>query len=652
MGAGLLRVCAEKPWLSALSATINRMGKQQAKRARRQRRIAKRTRQSGSNATTPPVRPAVPPAAMELPDMSDLPLGAQRVIEAMHGMARHAVTATSVGLTPLDRDQRLALLSGIDSEAVLVALGEIQAELDAAMLNSAETLPIEAMRIVDSQWYEPVRQQLVSGHRLAPPQTMVRLMREVIEAGEGPRLGIEDDDALVQLLLSVNEEHGAANGLAERFNAMDIHQIDAEMRAMSEAELIAFANEAAVDEAASMMFNASRLPEHMKCMTHEFWCQPWAKKVGDQLGATPADTFRDATGIGMDEFLLAGDVIMSVLRTGARFDLSALSEHGVSDEVVQYIRRNMVRDLDEFRAMSQQDRDRGDIRSQRYTFTRFPFLDLSDGAVLALRAQWGMDRFFGNAPEFDVQQGFAEQGKPERAKQFQDAVKHQFEQIVGRIVARIADHSAVFGPIIGEEEMQAAWPVRRGQHPKACDWMLPTDNRFTWLIDATHRPLRSALAEGWGSGEDFASNLEAFLTSKKSRQFESVIDHLTERGWDGTSFTDTTFAPFVVVPDVGLPSTPMSTMLVGFCARGMMEAYGGRMLMPAVVSISDLMLLEGMAETPRVEVANLIRAWRQVGMMPLQPYLEACGIQDRPCPRHMVIVAAELDARIRSAQAA
>jgi hypothetical protein len=590
---------------------------------------------------------------MELPDMSDLPPGAQRVVEAMHGMTRHTITATTVGLVPLDREQRLELLSGIDSKAVLVALGEMQAELDAALLSSAETLPIEARRIVDSQWYEPVRQQLAAGHRLAPPQTMVRLMREIIEAGEGPRLGIEDDDALLQLLLSVNEDHDTPSGLAARFSGMDMRQMDAEMRAMSEDELIAFANEMAVDEAASMMFNASRLPEHMKCMTHEFWYQPWAEKVGDQLGATPADTFREATGISMDEFLLAGDVITPVLRTGrARFDLGTLHEHGVSDEVVQYIKLNMVRDLDEFRAMSQRDRDRGDVRAQRYTFTRFPFLDLGDGTVLALRAQWGMDRFFGSAPEFDVQQGFVEQGKSERAKQFQDAVKHQFEQIVGRTVARIAAYSAVFGAIVGEEEMQAAWPMKKGQRPKACDWMLPTNKRFTWLIDATHRPLRQPLAEGWGCGEDFASNLEAFLTSKKARQFDSVIDHLTRSGWDGASFTDTTFAPFVVVPDVGLPSAPTSMMLVGLCAREMMAAYGGRMLAPAVVSISDLMLLEGMAETPGVEVANLIRAWRQVGAMPLQQYLEACRFPYRPCPRHMVAAAAELDARIRPERAA
>jgi hypothetical protein len=589
---------------------------------------------------------------MELPDMSDLPLGVQRVVEAMYGMARQVITATFVGLVPMDRERRLALLSGIDSKAVLVSLGELQAELDAAMLSSAPTLPLEALRFVDSQWYEPVRQQLAAGHRLAPPQTIVRLMREIIEAGEGPRLGIADDDALLQLLLSVNEDHGTPSGLAARFSAMDVHQVDAEMRSMPEDELVAFANEMAVDEAASMMFNASFLPEHMKCMTHEFWYQPWAEKVGGQIGATPADTFREATGISMDEFLRAGAVIMSLLRTGrACFDLGTLREHGVSDEVVHYVQRNMIRNLDEFRTLSQRDRERGDVRAQRYTFTQYPFLDLGGGTVLATRAQWGMDRFFGNAPEFDVQQGFVEQGRPERAKQFQDAIKHQFEQIVGRIVARIAANSEVFGSIVGEEEMQAAWTVKKGQRPKACDWMLPTGDRFTWLVDATHRPLRAQLAEGWGSGADFTSNLEAFLTIKKARQFESVIDHLTECGWDGASFTDATFAPFVVVPDAGLPSTPTTMMLVGLCAREMMASYGGRMLTPAVVSISDLLLIEGMAERPGVEVANLVLSWRQVGFMPLQQYLEACRFPYRPCPRHVVAMAAEFDARIRSAPA-
>ena len=59
------------------------------------------------------------------------------------------------------------------------------------------------------------------------------------------------------------------------------------------------------------------------------------------------------------------------------------------------------------------------------------------------------------------------------------------------------------------------------------------------------------------------------------------------------------------------------------------------------------MMLEGMAETPGVEVVKLIRAWRQLGFMPLQQYLEACGFPYRPCPQRMVAAAADLDARIQ-----
>lgn len=404
-----------------------------------------------------------------MPDISDLPPRMQRIVEEMHATTQLTITARSIGLDPLTEERRLALLAGIDSVEVLIALGEMQAALDAAMRNNSPTLPHEAMRIVDSQWFEPVRLQLADGHRLATPQAMVRLMREVIEGGEGPRRGIPDDDALLSLLLSVNDEHDSAPEWTSRFSTLEPSQIDAEMRAMSEDDLEALAHEAAVDEAASVLFNAPKLPEYMKCLTHEFWYHPWAERVGNELGATPADTFREATGISMDEFLLAGDLIMSVLRTGnAHYDLGALRDHGVSAEVVQYIERNMVRDLNEFRAMSQRDRQRGDVRAQRYTFTRFPFLGRGDGKILALRAQWGMDRFFGNAPEFDVQQGFHEQGQPQRAKQFQDAVKHQFEQIVGRIIARIAACTAGFGVVLGEEEMQSAWTEKKGQAPKAC----------------------------------------------------------------------------------------------------------------------------------------------------------------------------------------
>jgi hypothetical protein len=57
-------------------------------------------------------------------------------------------------------------------------------------------------------------------------------------------------------------------------------------------------------------------------------------------------------------------------------------------------------------------------------------------------------------------------------------------------------------------------------------------------------------------------------------------------------------------------------------------------------------------DTSRLFLPKSDPAWRQVGVMPLQQYLEACRFPYRPCPRHMVTAAAELDARIRPVQAA
>lgn len=567
----------------------------------------------------------------------------------MYGGARHSITASSVGVVPLNQDERRTLLSGIDTKVVLVALGELQAELDAAMLSGSDTLPHEAMRIVDAEHYEPVRRLLADGHRLAPPQTLVRLMREVIEAGEGPRAGISTDDALLHLLLSVNEDHDDAADWAAPFRGMDTRDVNLKMQEMPADELLALANGAAVGEAASMMFNASRLPEYMKCMVSEFWFSPWASRAGDSLGATPADAFFTATGVSMDNFLLAGDLIASAVRGGrAAIDLNELKSRGVTDAVTDYIKQHMVRELDEFRTLSARDRDRGDVRAQRFTFTRFPFLAIDGDRVLALRAQWAMDRFFGTVLEHDVVQGFEDRGDRASVRKFKTAVTHQFEQVVGGMVRRIAGHSNAFASVVDESEMQSAWTFKKGQTPSVCDWMVPAGDRLVWLLDATHRPLLARLAEGTGDGQDFADNLSAFLTDGKVLQFESVTDRLIEHGWAGTAFGEALIAPFVVVPDDGLPSTPLSMMLVGQSAQELVARYPGTMLVPAVVTPVDLMLLEGLAETPGVRVADLICQWRRVGLMSLQQYIEACGVKYRPCPRHMFTRAAELDARIRA----
>lgn len=587
---------------------------------------------------------------MPMPDVSDLPPNMQMMAQHMQqGAMSTTITASAIQVVALSETERHELLSKVDSEAVIIGLAEMQAELDAATIASVSTIPDESRRFVDTRCYAAVQSRVAQGGRVAHPQTMNRLMREVIETSGGGDGDLSDDD-LLSLLLSINEEHDSIDSVEAVLGTSDPRQFDAKMRALSKEQMHSLASDIAADEAAAILLSAPWLPEYLKCVINEFWFSPWPPKVTG-LGDTPADTFRRATGLAMEEFLFAGDLIMTCLRVGrARIDLATLREQGVSDLVIDYINTHLVRDIASYRNLLVEDRSSGGVEAQRYTFTEFPLLRLDDGSLLALRAQWGMDRFFGSLPELDVKNGFDRQGEAALAGKFQNGVKHQFEEVTGRTIARIAGLSATFSVILGEEEMQDAWKVMKGQTPKACDWVLPTPT-YSWIVDATHRPLRAELAEGLAGGEAYADNLETFLTKKKYLQFDSVIDHLTRLGWGGASFTSTAFAPFVVVPDSGLPSTPLSNMLATIGGAELVNKYPGRVLWPAVVTTADLMLIEGVAELGVGDVADMIRAWRTFGPIPLQMFLAMSGFQALPCPSHVEVAAAELDKHIRTVAA-
>ncbi|GAA0994861.1 hypothetical protein GCM10009551_059310 [Nocardiopsis tropica] len=583
---------------------------------------------------------------MPIPDVSDLPPNMQMMAQHMQqGAMSTTVTASAVQVVALSETERHELLSKVDSETVIIGLAEMQAELDAATIASVSTIPDESRRFVDTRCYAAVQSRVAQGGRVAPPQTMSRLMREVIETSGGGDGDLSDDD-LLSLLLSINEEHDSIDSVEAVLGTSDPRQFDAKMRTLSKEQMHSLASDIAADEAAAMLLSAPWLPEYLKCATNEFWFSPWSPKVTG-LGDIPADTFRQATGLAMEEFLFAGDLIMTRLRVGrARIDLATLRAQGASDPAIDYINTHLVRDIASYRDLLVEDRDSGGVETQRYTFTEFPFLRLDDGSLLALHAQWGMDRFFGSLPELDVKNGFDRQGETALVNKFQNGVKHQFEEVTGRTIARIADLSTTFSVILGEEEMQDAWKVKKGK-PKACDWVLPTPT-YSWIVDATHRPLRAELAEGLAGGEAYSDNLETFLTKKKYLQFDSVIDHLTRLGWEGASFTSTAFAPFVVVPDSGLPSTPLSNMLATIGGAELVNKYPGRVLWPAVVTTADLMLIEGVAGLGVGDVADMIRVWRSFGPIPLQMFLAMSGFQALPCPSHVRVAASELDNHVRA----
>lgn len=564
--------------------------------------------------------------------------------------APRLITAEFAGVSLIDAAERRARLDRVDTMVTLKALAAFQAKLDAATLASESTVGIESAPFTNSRWAGSVLPLLNQGHRLTLPQTLVGLIREVIRSDPAGTEGLAVDDFLA-MLVSINQEQDSVQEALAQAGVSEPAEFDMAMRGMPAEAQKLLGGMMAVPEGAGALFNAVQLPEYVKYMTFEFWYSPWSK-ADTALGATPADCFREVMGFELDDLLRAGDIIADMMRRGqARVPLDRLVKLGVRHDIVEYIRKNMVLDLAGFREKLAAEPTEGDPHARRFTFTRHPFFDAGDGEVIALRAWWAIDRFFGQFLEFDLVAELSERAQDKLAKQFRAATTFQFEAIVGRMIARIARHSSTFDLIVTEPEMQTAWKERKGAPPSVCDWMVPTQ-RVTWLLDATYRPLMASLAEGVGSGADHAKSLNQFMTEGKTGgkvgQFDSVIDLLTEKGWDGETYPQSLFLPCVVVPDSGLPSTMLNSMLVPMVSQNFIEKHQGRARPPAVLAANDLVTLEGYAEyTDGRDIAELLAAWRIYAVLSLDMFVGLIwGRPDRPVPSHVLSASKKLDSRI------
>lgn len=154
---------------------------------------------------------------------------------------------------------------------------------------------------------------------------------------------------------------------------------------------------------------------------------------------------------------------------------------------------------------------------------------------------------------------FENGGDTESAKRFNEGVKYQFEDVVGRVVARIAARSRRITAVVDEAGLQAEWAHGRGQVPSVCDWVLRADSVHV-LIEATHHPVKASLAQGLAGGEVYDEDANEILTDRKFQQLASVMGLILRQGWSGRPQPDAIFVPIVVVPNSGTPSSSLSEM--------------------------------------------------------------------------------------------
>ncbi|NQE69170.1 hypothetical protein NG2371_03635 [Nocardia gamkensis] len=558
-----------------------------------------------------------------------------------------AIVAGMVGITAMTEDERGALLCEIDVQDALVRVVDIQARWDIASTTHWDIKPLQLdlLARTTADWVAAVRAEVNSGNVFAAPQMTVQLMRELLETDSASSRLLSADE-LVHLLLSIaTEQQTPAEFESDVPTDSDLAQLDAKFQAMAPDELYATAHQFLQGHTAGMLFNTPRKIECLKADVVDFWYSPWADRAADTLGATPADTFKSATGMAFNDFLRAG---VAVAEAGASGQTIVHLDDLISDgQVRDFITGNMSLDLERYREQLAADRERGDVKLQRYTFTRYPFLDLGDRKVLILRSQWATERFFGDPAQFDVMAAFAASGDDTSAKRFGEGIKYQFEDVVGGVLTRITTRSQRIDALVPEAIMEHEWTEKKGQKPSVCDWVLRA-GPISILVEATHHPVNAALAQGLADGETYSADADKILTNRKFKQLASVMGLVRRLGWSGQPQPDAIFLPIVVVPNSGTPSSMLSELDNGNRAMSVFAEFQGRVARPTVLQLQDLQLLEGIGDHLPVDVVTFLYRWRKFPVpLPLQDFLEVNSMP-RPLSMHILQSAAKLDQQLHA----
>ncbi|WP_333890870.1 hypothetical protein [Mycolicibacterium gadium] len=225
-----------------------------------------------------------------------------------------------------------------------------------------------------------------------------------------------------------------------------------------------------------------------------------------------------------------------------------------------------------------------------------------------------------------------------------------FEQFVDRILHRIVDKSPHLRAIVDEDEMQAAWMEKKGEKPSVCDWMLFGEGHCI-VIDATNHAVKENAAQGLATWDEYSADIELIFTEGKFGQLLSTIDLVKQHGGWGNEKVDTKtmFTPLVVVPDAGVVNGLLTQFDINLRGHEAFKHLDPQVYAPGIVPLSDIQLLEGMADqalkvpqflSKNADMVDLIAKWRtgasKYGMASLQLFLLTRGAPALPLSNHIL----------------
>ena len=259
-----------------------------------------------------------------------------------------------------------------------------------------------------------------------------------------------------------------------------------------------------VDEVASASFERPESLIASLATTHDTWRRPWPPAVPvPVVGRSPAVALHSCISRRSSSMMCWLWSATATAKDGTvAFTHDELTSRGWPRQRSDSIDELMAFDIDQLRRDVIRERTRHEeTQWLRYTFQRFPFVRMTDGRLLLLKAQFGIQRFFGGLLYWEL---WSKLGGPasKAANDFQRAMADVFEQRVGEVLKRIGATPAMGGATVVAHEYELARLLKKDdQLPSMCDWVL-SSGRLVVAVDANNRvaELRNQYGTGHGQG--------------------------------------------------------------------------------------------------------------------------------------------------------
>ena len=209
------------------------------------------------------------------------------------------------GLTPLSGEQRRDLLADVNLYDALETVARLQGQWDVAYTTTQDVQLVEGDFLAaggsGGVCEKAVNRMITYNDHLVSPRATAQLQREIIEyASPDEAAPPIERNTLVYLLLSITSEQNSDEEFAGDVPTdAEKAKLWEKLPKMNLEETHEYAKPHIQNEIASSLFNQPLKYEIALSNTYDLWFTQWAPKSNTKgLGATPAESFKIAAGVG------------------------------------------------------------------------------------------------------------------------------------------------------------------------------------------------------------------------------------------------------------------------------------------------------------------------------------------------------------------